>query len=48
MFIIIILLASFSNQRYLASFHMRLSDSESPKVTRILLSILANPNTPVV
>ena len=47
-FSIIIFLASFSHQLWLMVFHLNLSDSKSPQVFRILLSILVNLNNVVV
>ena len=46
-FIIILSLASFSCEHLLAIFHRSLSDSKSPQVSRIHLSILANLNNAV-
>ena len=43
-----LLIESFSHQRYLMVFHWSLSNSKSPQVSRILLSILANLNNVVV
>ena len=46
--IIIILLYIFSHQLKLMNFLWSLSDSKSPKISRILLSILADLNNVVV
>ena len=43
-----LLLESFSHHRYLMVFHWSLSDSQSPQVSRTLLSIVADLNNAVV
>ena len=48
LFVIILLLESFSHQHQLMVFHWSLSDSKSPQVSRTLLSILADLNCVVV
>ena len=46
-FIIILFLESFSHQLTLMVFHWSLSDSESPQISKTLLSILADLNNAV-
>ena len=46
--LLLLLLQSFSHQRYLVVFHWSLSDNKSPKISRIFLGILAVLNNAVV